>query len=216
MSKKRGFLSKLVPQDKHFFPMFENLAGLVLKAATVLQEALDHDDPVKHKDLLKQIKEYETQGDKITQSIFDELDKSFITPFDRENMNQLTSSLDSVIDSINSVSQRIRYYRPVTIPSEFKNFGKFILNGCGHINTAISELKNLKKPEKILKACRKMSEIESSADDVYHATISEIFKKEKDAIELIKQKEILETMERTTDRIEDVSDILKTIVLKST
>ena len=216
MSKKRSFLSKLVPQDKHFFPMFENLAELVLKAAGVLQEVLEHDDPVKHKDLLKQIKEYESQCDVIVQNVFDELDKSFITPFDRENMNDLTSTLDSVIDSINGVSQRIRYYRPTNIPSEFKNFGKLILNGCTHINTAISELKNLKKPEKILKACRKMSEIESDADDIYHSTISEIFKKEKDAIELIKQKEILETMERTTDRIENVSDILKTIVLKST
>jgi len=196
--------------------MFESLSGLVLKAATILQEVLEHDDPVKHKDLLKQIKEYETQGDGITQGIFDELDKSFITPFDRENMNQLTSSLDSVIDSINGVSQRIRYYRPTNIPSEFKDFSKLILNGCTQIDTAILELKNLKKPEKILKACRKMSEIESSADDVYHSTISEIFKKEKDAIELIKHKEILETMERTTDRIENVSDILKTIVLKST
>jgi hypothetical protein len=213
---KSGFLSKLVPQDKHFFPMFENLSGLVLKAAEVLQEVLEHDDPVKHKDLLKQIKEYETKCDEITQKVFDELDKSFITPFDRENMNQLTSSLDSVVDSINGVSQRIRYYRPTNIPSEFKNFGKLILNGCTYINNAIVELKNLKKPEKILKACRKMSEIETSADDIYHSTISDIFKKEKDAIELIKQKEILETMERTTDRIENVSDILKTIVLKST
>ena len=213
---KRGFLSKLVPQDRHFFPMFENLSDIVLKAAGILQEVLEHDDPVKHKDLLKQIKEYETNCDEITQKVFDELDKSFITPFDRENMNQLTSSLDSVIDSINGVSQRIRYYRPNNIPSEFKNFGKLILNGCTYINNAILELRNLKKPEKILKACRKMSEIESSADDIYHSTISEIFKKEKDAIELIKQKEILETMERTTDRIENVSDILKTIVLKST
>jgi len=215
MSKK-GFLSRLVPQDKHFFPMFENLAGLVLKSAATLQEVLDRDDPVKHKDLLKQIKEYETKCDSITQGVFDELDKSFITPFDREDMNQLTSALDSVADLINGVSQRIRYYRPNYIPSEFKNFGKLILNGCTHINAAVSELKNLKKPEKILKACRKISEIESSADDLYHSTISEIFKKEKDAIELIKQKEILETLERTSDRIEDVADKLKTIVLKST
>jgi hypothetical protein len=213
---KSGFLKKLVPQAKHFFPMFEDLSGLVLKAAVLLQEALEHDDPVKHKDLFKQIKEYETECDKITEGIFDELDKSFITPFDRENMNELTSSLDSVINSINSVGQRIRYYRPVYIPSEFKDFGKFIVNGCGHINTAVSELKNLKKPEKILKSCRKMKEIESNADEVYHATISEIFKKEKDAIELIKQKEIIETMEKTTDRIEGVADILKTIVLKAT
>jgi predicted phosphate transport protein (TIGR00153 family) len=213
---KKGFLSKLVPQDKRFFPMFENISKIVLKAANILQETLEYDDPVKHKDLLKQIKEYETQCDKITQNIFDEVERSFITPFDRENMNQLTSSLDSVIDSINGVSQRIRYYRPANIPSEFKNFSKFIVNGCTHIDNAVSELKNLKKPEKILKACRKMSEIESDADDVYHETISNIFKKEKDAIELIKQKEILETMERTTDRIENVADILKTIVLKST
>jgi hypothetical protein len=213
---KRALLKVLVPQGKHFFPMFEDLAKIVLKAANVLQESLERDDPVKHKDMFKQIKEYENQCDNITQKVFDELDKSFITPFDRENMNELTSSLDSVIDLINGVSQRIRYYRPANIPSEFRDFGKFIVNGCEHINTAVSELKNLKKPEKILKACRKMSEIESNADDVYHSTISEIFKKEKDAIELIKQKEILETMERTTDRIEDVSDILKTIVLKST
>ena len=212
---KKGFLSKLVPQDKHFFPMYENLSGMVLKAAELLLEVLEHDDPVKHKDLLKQIKEYENKCDEITEGVFDELDKSFITPFDRENMNQLTSALDNVIDSINGVSQRIRYYRPNSIPSEFKNLGKLILNGCNYINNAIIELKNLKKPEKILKACRKMSELETEADDIYHSTISEIFKKEKDAIELIKQKEILETMERTTDRIENVSDILKTIVLKS-
>jgi predicted phosphate transport protein (TIGR00153 family) len=208
------FFKKLVPKDKHFFPLFEDLSGHILKAAIALHEVLEHDDPVKHKDLLKQIKEYESQADDFTQKIFDEIDKSFITPFDREDMHELTSSMDSVLDSINGTSQRIRYYRPKNIPAEFKDFAKLILDGCQHIQTAIAELKNLKKPNKILKACRKMTEIESTADDVYHGTISEIFKKEKDAIELIKQKEIVENLERTTDRIEDVSDILKTIVLK--
>ncbi|KPK85642.1 MAG: hypothetical protein AMS27_06770 [Bacteroides sp. SM23_62_1] len=208
------FFKKLIPKDKHFFPLYEDLSGHILKAATALHEVLEHDDPVKHKDLLKKIKEYESQADEYTQKIFDEIDKSFITPFDREDMHELTSSLDSVLDSINGTSQRIRYYRPKNIPSEFKDFAKLILDGCQYINTAVIELKNLKKPNKILKACRKMTEIESTADDVYHRTISGIFKKEKDAIELIKQKEIVENLERTTDRVEDVSDILKTIVLK--
>jgi len=208
------FFKKLVPNDKHFFPMFEDLSGRVLQASSVLNKVLEHDDPLEHKKLLKQIKEFETQGDDITQTIFDEIDKSFITPFDREDMHELTASLDSVLDSINGISQRIRYYRPKNIPAEFKDFGGLILNGCEQIHSAVAELKNLKKPNKILKACRKMVEIESAADDVYHSTISGIFKKEKDAIELIKQKEIVENLERTTDRIEDVSDILKTIVLK--
>ena len=208
------FFKKLIPKDKHFFPLYEDLSGHILKAASALNEVLEHDDPVKHKDLLKRIKEYESKGDDITLNIFDEIDKSFITPFDREDMHELTSSLDSVLDSINGTSQRIRYYRPKNIPSEFNNFASLILAGCQHLNAAVIELKNLKKPNKILKACRKMTEIESTADDVYHRTISTIFKKEKNAIELIKQKEIVENLERTTDRIEDVSDILKTIVLK--
>jgi len=208
------FIKKLVPSDKHFFPLFEDLSGQVLTAASVLNNVLEHDDLLEHKKLLKQIKEFETQGDDITQKIFDEIDKSFITPFDREDMNELTASLDSVLDSINGIAQRIRFYRPKKIPAEFKDFGKLILDGCEQMHSAVKELKNLKKQNKILKACRKMTEIESTADDVYHTIISGIFKKEKNAIELIKQKEIVENLERTTDRIEDVSDILKTIFLK--
>ena len=208
------FLQKLVPTDKKFFPLFETMAGLIVQASSAQQQIFEHFDPVKQKDLLKLIKEKETKADEIVQKIFDELDKSFVPPFDREDIHNLITSLDLVIDLIDGVAQRIRQYRPKEIPSEFKDFTRIISKGCEQINFAVIELRSLKNPNKILKACRKMVEFEKEADSLYHATISNIFKKEKDAIELIKQKEILETLEHITDCIKDVSDSLKTIILK--
>jgi predicted phosphate transport protein (TIGR00153 family) len=208
------FFQKLVPTDKKFFPLFEDISKLGVEASLAQHEIFEHDDPGKQKDLFKQIKDIENHSDEVAQKIFDELDKSFVPPFDREDIHELTNSLDLIIDLINGVAQRIRQYRPKEFPSEFKDFAKIISKGCEQSNLAISELKSLKKPQKILKACQKIVDLEKEADDLYHSTISNIFKKEKDAIELIKQKEILENMENVADCTKDVSDILKTIILK--
>jgi predicted phosphate transport protein (TIGR00153 family) len=151
---------------------------------------------------------------RLNKKIFDDLDKSFIPPFDREDINHLTITLDEVINLIDGVAQRIRLYRPKEMPAEFKDFAKLISKACEQINIAIKELNDLKKPNKILKACKKIAELENEADGLYHSTISNIFKKEKDAIELIKQKEMLENMEKTADGIKEVSNTLKTIILK--
>jgi predicted phosphate transport protein (TIGR00153 family) len=209
------FFSSLVPKEKKFYPMFEQMAEYIVQAATVQLEILEHKDPVKEKDLLRRIKGLEEDGDRITQEIFEELDRTFVTPFDREDMHQLTASLDSVLDLMQSVSQRIRMYRPKDFPDKCKDLARLILKGAEQIQIAVVELRTMKKSGKILKAVRKMSEIETEADSLFHSIISSIFKKEKDAIELIKQKEIVEHLERTTDRIEDVSDVLKTIILKN-
>ena len=209
------FFQKLVPTDLKFFPLFESIAALIIQASTAQQQVFDHDDPVKQKDLFKQIKDIENKSDDIVEKIFGELDKSFVPPFDREDIHELTTSLDLVIDLINKVAQRIRQYRPKEIPSEFKDFSKMVTRGCEQISLAVVELRSLKKPNKILKACKKILDIEKEADDLYHITISNLFKKEKDAIELIKQKEILENLENTVDCIKDVSDALKKIILKT-
>ena len=208
------FFQKLVPVDRKFFPMFESISELILKASNAQLMIFEHDDPVKQKDLFKLIKDLETKGDEIVQKIFDELDKSFVPPFDREDINNLTNTLDEAVNLINGVAVRIRLYRPKEIPNEFKDFAKLISKGAEQVNMAIKELYDLKKPNKILKACKKITELEKEADDLYHTTISNIFKKEKDAIELIKQKEMLEHMEKTADCIKGISNILKTIILK--
>jgi uncharacterized protein len=209
-----AFFQKLVPVEKKFFPMFESISDLIVKASAAQLMIFEHDDPVKQKDLFKLIKDLEIKGDEIKEKIFDDLDKSFIPPFDREDINHLTTSLDEVINLINGVAQRVRLYRPKEIPTDIKDFAKIISKACEQLNVAIKELYDIKKPNKILKACKKMSELERESDDLYHSAISNIFKKEKDAIELIKQKEMLENLEQTADSIKEVSNIIKTIILK--
>lgn len=209
-----SFFQKLVPSDTKFFPMFEGISGLIVKASAAQLMIFEHDDPVKQKDLFKLINDLEDKGDEMSQKLFDELDKSFVPPFDREDINHLTTSMDEVINLINKVSQRVRLYRPKEMPSEFKDFAKLISKGCEQINIATKELHDLKKPNKILKACKKINELEKEGDDLYHSTITNLFKKEKDAIELIKQKEIIENLEETSDCIKGVANVVKTIILK--
>ncbi len=207
---------KLVPREKKFFPLFESLAGFVVKAAEIQRQLLEHLDPVKQKDLLKEIKLLESEADQVAQLLFEELDKTFLTPFDREDIQKLTSAMDSVLDLINKVSQQIRYYKPMAIPPQFKDMAIVIEKGANYMNEVVKQLPELKKPNKILKTCRKMSDLETESDELYHTIIADLFKKEKDAFELIKKKDILDSLEQCSDRIEDVSDVIKTIIIKMT
>jgi uncharacterized protein len=208
------FFQKLVPKDKKFFPMFESQAELIVQATGKLNEIFLSTDPSVHDELFKSIKDLENQGDEVAHNIFDELDKTFITPFDREDIHQLTSTLDDVLDFINGTSQRIRLYKLKDFPAEFVNFSEVLMNGGNEILNAVKELYNLKRPEMIRQACVRINEIENQADDLYHNVISDLFENEKDAIELIRKKEVLQTMERASDRMEDVADVLKTILIK--
>jgi len=208
------FFQKLVPKDKKFFPMFESQADLIVEAAAKLNEIFSSSDPEKHAELFKAIKDLENRGDDVAHQVFDELDKTFITPFDREDIHQLTSKLDDVLDFINGTSQRIRLYRLKKFPSEFLEFSSVMQDGAVEIRNAVKELYNLKKPETIRNAVIRINEVENKADDLYHSVISDLFENEKDAIELIKKKEVLQTMERASDRMEDVADVLKTIIIK--
>jgi uncharacterized protein len=105
-------------------------------------------------------------------------------------------------------------YKPKSFPPQFLEISDLILQASREILLAIKELKNIKNPYKIKEACIKINEIENHADDIYHFGLSELFEHEKDAIELVKLKDILSTLEKATDKAEDVSDVLKTIIVK--
>lgn len=211
-----GFIKKiLLPKEEKFFPLFEGLADLVSDSAGILLTIVESSEPCGELDRFREIKKLETNADDIAHSVFDALDTTFITPFDREDIHQLTSKMDDVLDLINSAGQQIKLYKPKELMPQFKEMVIIIIRGCEQIKVAIHELHNLKKPGKISDACVKINELENLADDIYHQLITELFETEKNAIELIKNKEILETLEMATDAIEDVSDILKTIIIKS-
>ncbi len=209
------FKKLLLPKEEKFFPMFEDMSELISKAAHLLSRIIDHYEPSQQEEIFKEIKLLETKADDIVHQVFDQLDATFITPFDREDIQKLTSKLDDVMDNINACSQQIKLYKPKKLLPQFRELCLVVVRGCEQIRVAVMGLHNLKEPQKINDACVKINELENIADDIYHQLISELFDTETDPIELIKNKEILETLEATTDRVEDVSDILKTIIIKS-
>ncbi|MFA6128331.1 MAG: DUF47 family protein [Bacteroidales bacterium] len=211
-----GFIKKiLLPKEEKFFPFFENLADLVSESARCLLKIVESHEPASENDLFREIKNLEKRADDIAHGVFDALDTTFITPFDREDIHQLVSKMDDVLDFINAASQQVKLYKPKKLLPQFKEMVVIISRGCEQIKVASKELHNLKKPGKISDACVKINDLENVADDIYHQLLSELFETESNAIELIKNKEILETLEMTADSIEDVSDILKTIIIKS-
>jgi predicted phosphate transport protein (TIGR00153 family) len=204
-----------LPKEEKFYPFFKDMADLITESALELSKIIASPSPQKEDEHFREIKDLEKKADDIAHAVFDALDTTFITPFDREDIHQLTSKMDDVLDFINSASQQIKLYKPNKLLPQFKELAVVILHGCEQISVAVKELHNLKKPGKISDACVKINELENVADDIYHQLLTELFEQETNAIELIKNKEILETLEMAADSIEDVSDVLKTIIIKS-
>jgi uncharacterized protein len=205
----------LTPKEKKFYPMFENGADNLVKGAILLNKLFLTSDKAEKEKIITAIKEHETIGDDITHELYDALNKTFITPFDREDINKLNGSLDDVMDMINSFSQKLRNHAPKKEPAFFLEISELILQATREIKTAIMELRNLKNPKKIMDACIRINEIENQADDIYHNALADLFENEKDAIELIKIKEMLSALEKATDMAEDVSDVIKAIIVKA-
>jgi len=147
--------------------------------------------------------------------IFDQLSTTFITPFDREDIHDLASCLDDVIDGINSSAKRLAIYNPRLIPESGRELSRLINEEAVLICKAMDELDIFRKnPTKLREYCTRLHDIENQADDVYEFFITKLFEEEKDCIELIKLKEITLELERTTDAAEHVGKILKSLIVK--
>jgi uncharacterized protein Yka (UPF0111/DUF47 family) len=208
-------LKFFVPKDHSFFPLFESDAQNLVKAASLLKELLNSADTVDHERLYKEIRDVEHIGDVITIKTYEQLNKSFITPFDREDIHELTAHIDDVVDSINGIARRICLYKPKKMMPIYKEMAELVYEGAKEVETAIQCLKDpVSNKEKITNACSIVTAIEHRADELYFTGISELFEKEEDPKELIKNNKILEMLERTVDEEEDVTDTLKSILIK--
>ncbi|OIP03139.1 MAG: hypothetical protein AUJ97_05170 [Bacteroidetes bacterium CG2_30_32_10] len=205
----------LVPKDTKFFELFEKDVENLVVGAALFVKLVNENDTALQVETIKKIKEIENIGDDITHNIFKELNQTFITPFDREDINQLAATLDDVLDCINGSAQRIKMFKPHHLIPEFGKIAELIYDACNELKVAIKELKNLKHPEKITESCIRVNYIENQVDEMYHTAISSLFETQTNAIELIKLKEIAATMEKATDKAEDVSDVIKTIIIKN-
>jgi uncharacterized protein len=208
-------LKFFVPQDHTFFPLFEEDARILIKAAELLRNLMTTNDLAEREAIIHQIKDVEHDGDDVTHKIFQQLNKSFITPFDREDIQELASTLDDVVDFINGIGQRIHIYKPRVYMPVFGEMAEIVYQCALEIETSVHCLRHAaKNKEKIIQSCINLNTYENKADELHHFGLSELFENEPDAKEVIKSKAILETLEKTVDKAEDVSDAIKTILVK--
>jgi uncharacterized protein len=209
------FLKIFVPKDHSFFPLFEADAKNLVKTADLLRTLLSGIEMEEIEKINKEIKEYELVGDDITNKTYEQLNKSFITPFDREDIHELTAHIDDVVDSINGISRRICLYKPKKFIPSYKKMAELIYEAALEIENCILHLRDAgSNKDIILKSCYKVKDIEQRADEVYFSVISELFEKEEDPKELMKNNKIMEILERCVDEEEDVTDTLRAILVK--
>jgi len=204
-----------VPKDKKFFPLFEQAGANLIEMAKALQESVYTTDLTKRAALNKKIEDLEHKGDDITHQIHLELGKNFITPFDREDIHSLASSLDDVADFIQGASNRMELYKLETPSQAMKEIADLILEATDHVAKALNELRDLKNIRNITDSCVRINSVENKADYIFDRAVSELFEYEKDAITLIKTKEVLSAMEDATDKCEDVANVLESILVKN-
>ena len=209
------FLKFLVPKDHSFFPLFEAAASNLVRASELLKDLMDAKDVESREKINKEIKDIEHIGDEITDQAYDQLNKSFITPFDREDIHELTTYIDDVVDSINGIGRRVCLYKPKKMIPVYKEMAEIIYLASKEIEVAVRCLNEpAAHKSKIAKACVNVTNYEHKADELYFIGVSELFEKEEDPKELLKNNKILEILERCVDETEDVADTLKAILIK--
>lgn len=209
------FLKFFVPKDHSFYPLFQEDIDNLVRAAELLKLMLSTTDTEERERIHKEIKNVEHQGDIITDKTYKQLNKSFITPFDREDIHELTAHIDDVVDSINGVSRRICLYKPKKILPVYKQMSDMIYEAALELQVGIQDLNDAAaNKDEITRSCDRVTEIEHRVDDYYYEAVSELFEKEKDPAELLKNNKIMEILERIVDEEEDVTDVIKAILIK--
>jgi len=202
---------RLIPRDTKFFDLFAELSGNLTDGAKLLRSILA--DPHDLAMRVNQVQAIEHKGDRATHSIITKLNQTFITPFDREDIHRLASSLDDVLDFVNSAALRLVMYKIHHPPPVSAELAGIIVLQCEELAKGVSLLE---KNGHVMEHCEEVNRLEDMADNVSRRAIADLFEHEKDPIQLIKLKELYEVLEYATDKAEDAANVLEAIVVKST
>ena len=203
-----------MPKNRVFFELFEQVADNVARMGTVMKDVVAETDFDKRSGLIGQIEDLEHANDELTHSIFTELGRNFITPFDREDIHYLATSLDDIADYIYASAKKINFYRVNPNDMGMQKMAELIEQGAHQIRIAVLELRNMKNMRNITEALVKINSIENQADDIFDMSIERLFATEPDAKEVIKKREIYQVMEIVTDKCEDASNVIESIIIK--
>ena len=202
----------LIPREGKFFILFEKSANNALKIAEHLRDLLYNWENVKEK--AAKIFALENEGDTVTHEIVAQLHRTFVTPFDREDIALLAHSLDDVTDNIEAAVDSMILYKIERPTDRAKELADIIVQETGEVAKAVSEMRHKVELKHILRHCVEINRLENQGDGVYRAALAELFSNEKDIAAIIKWREIYEYMENATDRGEDVANVLEGVALK--
>jgi hypothetical protein len=201
---------RLIPRDGQFFEMFVEITNNVAQGAIVLRDLFLNYQEVQQS--VNRIKELERRGDEMTHKVLVKLNQTFITPFDREDIHELASRLDDVLDFVNAAGDRLITYKIDCPPVEAAELASVIVRQAEELTKAVAILE---KRDGILPHCVEINRLENMADSIARNAIGKIFEAETDPVRLIKHKELLEVLEMATDKAEDAANVLETVVLKN-
>ncbi len=207
-------VQKFFPKDKVFYNLFEKMGENVLTMGQLLDDLVATPDKDERAAIALKIEDLEHANDNLTHQIFIELSQNFITPFDREDIHYLATGLDDIADYIHTCSKKFILYKVNPNDSAIQKLSELIKLSCEQVNIIVNELRNMSKSTKISNAVVRINSIENQADDVYDLGVEALFDYEDDIKLLIKKREIYQLMEIVTDKCEDVSNIIDTILIK--
>jgi len=203
-----------MPKNKVFYDLFEQVGETVEEMGSMLKKVVAEPDHDKRLPLIKQIEDLEHKNDDHTHRLFTELGRNFITPFDREDIHYLATSLDDIADFIYASSKKINFYHVNPNDSGIQKMADLISQGCNEINIAVHGLRDMKNLRKMTEALVRVNSLENQADDVFDMSIEMLFQQENDFKEVIKKREIYQVMEIATDKCEDAANVIESIIIK--
>jgi uncharacterized protein len=209
-----SFLKFFQPKDRIFYNLFEQVSETVSVMGKKLKEFVNSNDINERADIAEQIANLEHQNDETTHTIFLELGRNFITPFDREDVHYLASALDDIADYIHASSKKMMLYNVDPSDQGIRKMADVIELSCNAVKQAVMELRDKKNLKNITTSLVKINSYENQADDIYDMSIEQLFANEPDAKEVIKKREIYQVLEIVTDKCEDASNVIESIIVK--
>ena len=206
------FRFPFIPREHKFFALFEESARNMVKAAQGLKEMVDTWEDIRKR--VDEIDDLEHEGDTITHKIMEQLNRTFVTPFDREDIAALAHTLDDVTDFIHAAADAMLMYKIDRPSQRAKELADIIVQAAVEVEKAIPQLRHHAKVENILARCVEINRLENVADEVFHSAQAELFDDTPDMAQVIKWREIYEYMEEATDSCEDASNVLEGVALK--
>jgi len=207
-------LKIFLPKDRVFYQLFENVSEVLVKMGAKLKDVVSEPDFEQRAMLIKEVEDMEHINDDYTHQIFTELGKNFITPFDREDIHYLATSLDDIADYIYASAKKINFYHVDPNDTGIQKMADLIALGCIQVHKAVTELRNMKNMRQITDALVAINSLENQADDIFDTSIERLFATEPDAKEVIKKREIYQIMEIVTDKCEDAANVIESIIIK--